>query len=277
MSKAPTLFDFDDFFSEEESKVKPVAIKNAVPQVSKEQALDPLAPEEGEAGRTEPSGVTERVVPQEPEVGTNESLKAPIDRIEDKYIKPRLELPGKQELSDALNQDSSGDLEQQFRQELAVSIPFVVSRYPFDPASVEVIEEKKPKQKLAPVLSPEAEHQEDPREEPMEPLPEWNLDKNYYTIGEVAHLFGVNISHIRFWTTEFKMKPRTTRKGDRLYTPNQIAQLRLIYHLVKEKKHTLKGALEILKSRKGSVVGHLDIRESLIQLRDMLAGIRDHL
>src|SRR5690606_8372547 len=47
-------------------------------------------------------------------------------------------------------------------------------------------------------------------------LPEWHLDKNYYTIGMVAKMFDVNVSHIRFWTNEFKLKPRTNRKGDRL-------------------------------------------------------------
>ncbi|MFT4060950.1 MAG: MerR family transcriptional regulator [Edaphocola sp.] len=113
-------------------------------------------------------------------------------------------------------------------------------------------------------------------EEPV-PLPDWDLRKNYYSIGEVAKFFAVNTSHIRFWTTEFKLKPRTTRKGDRLYTPADIAELRLIHHLVKEKKHTIKGAREKIKSEKVEVNKKLDLKESLIQLRHMLEQIKINL
>jgi DNA-binding transcriptional MerR regulator len=110
-----------------------------------------------------------------------------------------------------------------------------------------------------------------------DPLPEWKLEKNYYAIGEVAALFGVNTSHIRFWTNEFKLKPRTTRKGDRLYNAGDIAQLRLIHHLVKERKHTIKGAKEKLKAEKDKVNNKLDLKDSLIQLRDLLVHIRNQI
>src|SRR5690606_16673641 len=56
-------------------------------------------------------------------------------------------------------------------------------------------------------------------EEEPQSLPEWELSKKYYTIGEVAKFFDVNTSHIRFWSKEFNLKLRTTRKGDRMYTP----------------------------------------------------------
>src|SRR5690606_563358 len=108
-------------------------------------------------------------------------------------------------------------------------------------------------------------------------LPEWKLDKNYYTIGEVAGFFNVNISHIRFWTNEFKLKPRTTRKGDRLYTPEQIGRLRLIHHLVKEKKHTLQGAKERLQSRPEKVSRNLPLKDALTALRATLVELRNDL
>lgn len=108
-------------------------------------------------------------------------------------------------------------------------------------------------------------------------LPEWELDKKYYTIGEVAQLFAVNTSHIRFWTNEFKLKPRTNRKGDRLYSPQHIGELRLIHHLVKEKKFTIKGAKEKLKAGKGMVDNQLSLKSSLIELRDMLLRIKEKL
>ena len=71
--------------------------------------------------------------------------------------------------------------------------------------------------------------------------------KQYQTIGEVAKLFELNTSHIRFWTKEFNIKVRTTRKGDRLYTRQQIEELKTIYHLVKEKGFTIPGAKTKLK------------------------------
>jgi len=108
-------------------------------------------------------------------------------------------------------------------------------------------------------------------------LPEWELEDKYYSIGEVARLFQVNTSHIRFWTSSFRLKPRTTRKGDRLYSKEDIRQLRLIHHLVKEKKHTIKGAQEKLKLQKQNVHSGLTLRDTLITLREKLAELRDGL
>ena len=75
------------------------------------------------------------------------------------------------------------------------------------------------------------------------PYKEKEIEKLYYTIGEVAQLFQVNTSHIRFWSKEFDViKPATNKKGNRLYTQADIDNFRKIYHLVKEKGYTLKGA-----------------------------------
>jgi DNA-binding transcriptional MerR regulator len=84
------------------------------------------------------------------------------------------------------------------------------------------------------------------------PYKEREISKMYYTIGEVAKMFEVNTSHIRFWSKHFDaIKPATNKKGNRLYTPDDIEIIRRIYHLVKEKGYTLKGAqVEMQKMKK---------------------------
>ncbi len=68
-------------------------------------------------------------------------------------------------------------------------------------------------------------------------------DKLYYSIGEVARAFDVNASLIRFWEKEFDIiQPKKNKKGNRLFTPNDIKNLKIIYHLVKERGYTLEGA-----------------------------------
>lgn len=106
---------------------------------------------------------------------------------------------------------------------------------------------------------------------------EWEGDKKYYAIGEVAELFKVKTSHIRFWTNEFKIKVRTTRKGDRLFTPDQIRELRAIHHLVKERGFTLSGAKAKLKTQNKMDVETVDLKQSLLQLRNKLLIIRNQL
>ena len=102
-------------------------------------------------------------------------------------------------------------------------------------------------------------------------------DKQYYSIGEVAKVFDVKTSHIRFWTNEFAMKVRTTKKGDRLYTPAQIREIRTIYHLVKERGFTISGAKAKLKEQKKMTGQSLDLKQSLLQLRNRLVTIKNQL
>jgi DNA-binding transcriptional MerR regulator len=106
---------------------------------------------------------------------------------------------------------------------------------------------------------------------------DWEGEKQYYTIGEVAALFSVRTSHIRFWTNEFKLKVRTTRKGDRLYTAEQIKEIRAIHHLVKERGFTLTGAKAKLKAQNKMDVETVDLKQSLLQLRSKLVIIRNQL
>ena len=186
------------------------------------------------------------------------------------------------------------ELNRQIMSELILSdyTALIHKEYPFDLKHAEVVKKDREVKVPDPVrqaATPEQEEQygqpeaqpeeeeDDDDDEPVAPLPEWDLDKRYYTIGEVAQLFKVNTSHIRFWTNEFKLRPRTTRKGDRLYSPEDIAQLRLIHHLVKEKKHTIKGAKEKLKAGKDAVGQKLDLKDSLVSLKQMLIRIKEQL
>lgn len=85
------------------------------------------------------------------------------------------------------------------------------------------------------------------------PYKEKEIEKLYFTIGEVAQMFNVNTSHIRFWSKEFDViRPATNKKGNRMYTQSDIDNFKKIYHLVKEKGFTLKGAKIELKEKKTS-------------------------
>ncbi len=99
-------------------------------------------------------------------------------------------------------------------------------------------------------------------------------NKQYYTIGEVAELLKVKTSQIRFWTTEFNFKMRTTRKGDRLYTTEQIKQLKIIHTLIKENGFTLTGAKAKMKEKPKKELNKNDFKVSLLELRYKLVNLR---
>ncbi|HLS70074.1 MAG TPA: MerR family transcriptional regulator [Chitinophagaceae bacterium] len=101
-------------------------------------------------------------------------------------------------------------------------------------------------------------------------LPKWKLEKKYYSISEVAEFFNVNISHIRYWTNEFKLKPRTTRRGERLYSPEDINKLRMIYFLVKEQRYTIEGARNKLKQSTQAVAEKIDLKKALLGFKNQL-------
>lgn len=105
---------------------------------------------------------------------------------------------------------------------------------------------------------------------------EENPDKLYYSISEVSKMLGVNASLIRFWEREFDiLKPKKNRKGNRQFTKDDVGNLRMIYHLVKEKGYTLQGANEHLKLRKGSTSKKVEIIDSLYKVRNLLTDIKD--
>ena len=110
------------------------------------------------------------------------------------------------------------------------------------------------------------------------PYKEKEIEKIYYTIGEVAEMFQVNTSHIRFWSNEFDViKPSTNKKGNRLYTQSDIENLKKIYHLVKEKGFTLQGAKEMLRNDNNSVKDKIELIDSLKSVRRFLVELRDKL
>lgn len=112
---------------------------------------------------------------------------------------------------------------------------------------------------------------------PMGILSGWKAEKSYYTIGEVAVLFEVKTSSIRFWTKTFALHVRTNKKGDRLYAPEQIDELRVIYHLLRERGFTLAGAKAKLKEDRQQIKQTLHLKVSLQKLRLRLVTLRDQL
>ena len=103
-------------------------------------------------------------------------------------------------------------------------------------------------------------------------------DKLYYSIGEVAKAFDVNTSLIRYWEQEFPiLRPKKNKKGNRYFTPEDIKNLKIIYHLVKEKGYTLDGARIALttNSRISETVSMIDrlefLKAELQKLKDSLA------
>lgn len=100
--------------------------------------------------------------------------------------------------------------------------------------------------------------------------------KLYYSIGEVADMFKVNTSLIRFWDKEFDIiKPKKNNKGNRLFTPADIKHFRLIHHLVKEKGYTLKGAKEFLKLNPDGIDKNVEIVNSLNKIKEELLQLRE--
>ncbi len=99
------------------------------------------------------------------------------------------------------------------------------------------------------------------------PYKEKEIEKLYFTIGEVAQMFNVNTSHIRFWSKEFEViRPATNKKGNRLYTQSDLENFKKIYHLVKEKGFTLKGAKSELKDSKSKIkTADVDIADFQLQ------------
>lgn len=104
------------------------------------------------------------------------------------------------------------------------------------------------------------------------------IEKVYWSIGEVAELFEVNTSLIRFWEKEFDiLKPVKNKKGNRMFTKADVDNLRIIFHLVKERGYTLQGAKDKLKDNREDVVDKVAMIESLTRIRGFLVDLKDQL
>jgi len=100
------------------------------------------------------------------------------------------------------------------------------------------------------------------------------FQKMYYTIGKVADMFKVNQSLIRLWENEFDvLKPKKNGKGDRLFRPEDIKNIQLIYHLMRERKYTMEGAKDFIKNNKKSTEKFSTI-QSLKKLKEFLIEMK---
>jgi DNA-binding transcriptional MerR regulator len=107
---------------------------------------------------------------------------------------------------------------------------------------------------------------------------EKEIEKIYYSIGEVAEMFSVAPSLIRFWESEFEIiQPKKNRKGNRQFTKEDIDNVRTIYHLVKEKGFTLQGAKEMLRNDSQAVKDKMEMISALRRVRQFLVEIRDRI
>ncbi len=110
------------------------------------------------------------------------------------------------------------------------------------------------------------------------PYKEKPIEKLYYSIGEVAEMFQVNTSLIRYWEKEFSIiKPMKNKKGNRFFTQEDIDNFHLIFHYVKERGMTLKGAQLKLKENKEDAVNNFTVVRSLQDSRAMLVELRDNM
>jgi len=113
---------------------------------------------------------------------------------------------------------------------------------------------------------------------PSMPYKEKETEKLYYSIGEVAKMFNVNASLIRFWEKEFDIiKPQKNRKGNRSFTAADIDNFRRIFYLVKERGYTLQGAKEKLRQNKDEVFNEVDMIASLERVKSFLLELKKSL
>jgi DNA-binding transcriptional MerR regulator len=107
------------------------------------------------------------------------------------------------------------------------------------------------------------------------PYKEKDIEKKYYSIGEVSTMFKVAPSLIRFWESEFEMiQPQKNRRGNRQFTAKDIESIRLIYNLVKERGYTLQGAKEMLKTDRHKSKDKLELLDSLQRVRSFLVDLK---
>jgi DNA-binding transcriptional MerR regulator len=110
------------------------------------------------------------------------------------------------------------------------------------------------------------------------PYKEKKVEKLYYSIGEIADMFNVNTSLIRYWEKEFDViKPKKNKKGNRFFTIEDIDNFYLIHELVKVRGMTLRGAKKKLKENKDGTVKNFEIVKILKDVRQILIEIKEGL
>ena len=110
------------------------------------------------------------------------------------------------------------------------------------------------------------------------PYKEKQIEKLYYSIGEAARMLEVPVSTVRFWENEFDiLKPMKNKKGNRLFTPADIKNLKIIHHLLKEEGMTLLGVKKKLTGKWDETDYKFEINESLQRIKSMLLDIKDNM
>ncbi len=104
-----------------------------------------------------------------------------------------------------------------------------------------------------------------------------NTEKKYYSISEVADILGVNQSKIRYWESRFKqfIKPRRSRRGDRMFSQKDIENLKVIKHLVEDLGLKLNGAEQYLKHHKDELEAKMVVINKLKNIKSLLEDLRD--
>lgn len=110
------------------------------------------------------------------------------------------------------------------------------------------------------------------------PYKEKKVEKLYYSIGEAAEMLDVPVSTVRFWDNEFEiLKPVKNKKGNRLFTPADIRNLRIIHHLLKEEGMTMQGVRKKMSTKWSDEDYKVEINESLQKIRSLIIEIKDTL
>ncbi len=110
------------------------------------------------------------------------------------------------------------------------------------------------------------------------PYKEREISKMYYTMGEVSAMFDVNQSLIRYYEKEFDiLQPKKNKKGNRYFTPEDVENLKIIFHLIRDKGYTLTGAKEHLKKNGDGTRDTQSVLSTLEDLKKFLLEVRDQL
>lgn len=110
------------------------------------------------------------------------------------------------------------------------------------------------------------------------PYKERKVEKLYYSIGEVAEMLEVPVSTVRFWENEFDiLKPMKNKKGNRLFTPADIKNIRIIHHLLKEEGMTLSGVKKKLTGKWDETDYKFEINESLQKIKSILLELKENM
>ena len=110
------------------------------------------------------------------------------------------------------------------------------------------------------------------------PYKEKQIEKLFYPIGEIAQMFEVSVSSIRYWEKEFDiLKPKKNKKGNRMFTKKDVDSLKIIYHLTKERGFTLEGAKKKLRENKADTIDNVEIINHLKSIRQFLVEFREEL